>query len=108
MFDILSVIPGKKKITQGGWYSFNAICCHHRGHKSDTRGRGGVKKDGENWSYACFNCGFKCGFTLGKQISEITKSLLKWCGIDDIQIQRKDQQSHKNDLSHLLHALYTS
>ena len=93
MFDILSVIPGKKKITQGGWHSFNAICCHHRGHKADTRGRGGVKKDGENWSYACFNCGFKCGFTLGKSISDITKNLLKWSGIDDIQIQRWSLES---------------
>jgi len=93
MFDILSIIPGKKKLTQGGWHSFNAVCCHHRGHKADIKGRGGIKKDGENWSYACFNCGYKCGFTLGKSISDITKSLLKWCGIDDIQIQRWSLES---------------
>jgi hypothetical protein len=98
MFDILSIIPGKKKLTHGGWHSFNAVCCHHRGHKADTRGRGGVKKDGDNWSYACFNCGFKCGFTLGKQISDITKNLLRWCGADDLQVKRWSLESlqHKD------------
>jgi hypothetical protein len=98
MFDILSIIPGKKKLTHGGWHSFNAVCCHHRGHKADTRGRAGVKKDGDNWSYACFNCGFKCGFTLGKQISDITKNLLRWCGADDLQVKRWSLESlqHKD------------
>ena len=77
MFDILSVIPGKKKLTHGGWHSFNAICCSRRGHKTDTRGRGGIKFDGQfNWSYHCFNCGFKCGFMLGKSITQNTKNIL--------------------------------
>ena len=99
MFDILSIIPGKKKITHGGWNSFNAICCSHRGHKTDTRGRGGIKFDGQyNWSYHCFNCGFKCGFMLGKSITQNTKNILLWSGIDPTQISKWSLESlqHKD------------
>lgn len=98
MFDILSIVPGRKKLSSSGWHSFNAICCHNRGHKIDKRGRGGIHLDGNNWSYHCFNCGFKCGFVLGKQISKSTRMLLKWCGLDDIDIQRWSLESlqHKD------------
>ena len=103
MFDVLSVIPNKKKLTQSGWYSFNAICCQYRGHKADRRSRGGIRLDGENWSYHCFNCGFKCGFTLGKSITRNTKSFLTWCGVDEQQIQRWSLESlqHKDLLSYV-------
>ena len=94
MFDILSIIPGKKKTTGSGWHSFNAVCCHHNGHKSDTRSRGGIKFDGQtNWSYHCFNCNYKCNFVLGRTISYKTRQLLLWCGIDDTQIQRWNLES---------------
>ena len=94
MFDILSIIPGKKKLTQGGWQSFNAVCCHHRGHKTDARSRGGVKFDGQtNWSYHCFNCGFKCGFMLGKSLTKNTRQLLSWCGVDDTQVSKWSLES---------------
>ncbi len=98
MFDILSIIPGKKKRTHGGWQSFNAPCCHHLGHRADDRGRGGIHLDGPNWTYHCFNCGFKCGFTLGQTIQYKTRQLLSWCGIDDIEIQRWSLESlqHKD------------
>lgn len=103
MFDILSIVPGKKKITQNGWYSFNAICCHNNGHNPDRRGRGGIKKDGDNWAYACFNCGFKCGFTLGKSIGSNAKLFLEWCGIDQTQIQKWSLESlqHKDLLDYI-------
>ncbi len=93
MFDILSIIPGKKKNTSSGWTSFNAICCTHFGHKADRRGRGGIRFDGNNWAYHCFNCGYKCNFTLGRSIANKTRQLLKWCGIDDIEIQRWSLES---------------
>jgi len=93
MFDILSILPGKKKQTSSGWISFNAICCNHFGHKADRRQRGGIKYDGHNWTYHCFNCNFKCNFTLGRSISTKTRQLLKWCGIDDIEIQRWSLES---------------
>ena len=94
MLDILSIIPGKKRHTTSGWYSFNAICCTHKGHNRDTRQRGGIKfSDDSNWSYHCFNCGFKCGFVLGKNFSSNLKLLLKWSGIDDDQIDRLSFES---------------
>lgn len=99
MFDILQLIPGKKKITQNGWNSFNAVCCHYRGHKADRRSRGGIKFSGDNdWSYHCFNCGFKCGFTLGKPISKNARQLLSYIGIDKEEIDKYSFESlqHKD------------
>ena len=94
MFDILSILPGKKKLTHSGWHSFNAVCCVHRGHTPDKRSRGGIKFDGQtNWVMNCFNCQFKCSFTLGKSISQNTKQLLLWFGIDETQIQRWSLES---------------
>jgi hypothetical protein len=97
MFDILSVIPGKKKLTSSSWHSFNAVCCHHYGHKPDKRSRGGIKFDGSNnWSYHCFNCQYKCNFVLGRSINVKTRKLLTWCGIDESQIQRWNLESLQN------------
>lgn len=96
MFDILTIIPGKKKRTQSGWYSFNAVCCHHRGHKADTRGRGGIIFENENnWTYHCFNCSYSCNFMLGNSITSKTKDLLRWIGIDDYQINKWSLESLK-------------
>jgi DNA primase len=93
MFDILSIIPGKKKSSSSGWISFNAICCSHFGHRPDRRMRGGIKFDNHNWSFHCFNCGFKCNFTLGRSINEKTRKLLSWSGIDQTQIQKWSLES---------------
>ena len=101
MFDILSLIPGKRKLTHSGWYSFNAVCCGHRGHKQDKRHRGGIKFDGPtNWIYHCFNCSYSSNFTLGKTITPKTKQLLIWLGVDSDQIQRwsLESLSHKDIL----------
>lgn len=99
MFDILQIVPGKKKLSQSGWHSFNAICCHNRGHKLDRRGRGGIKfSSPDNWSYHCFNCGFKCGFTLGKPLTKNTRQLFAYIGIDKEQIDKWSFESlqHKD------------
>ena len=94
MFDILTILPGRKKTTAKGWTSFNAVCCHHRGHKPDRRSRGGIKFDGDtNWSYHCFNCHFKCGFTLGKTFSKNLKQFLYWIGIDESQVTKWNFES---------------
>lgn len=99
MFDILQIVPGKKKLTQSGWHSFNAVCCHNRGHKADRRGRGGIKfSTADSWSYHCFNCGFKAGFTLGKSLTKNTRQLMAYCGIDKEQVDRWSFESlqHKD------------
>jgi len=105
MFDILSIIPGKKKQTSSGWTSFNALCCSHRGHTSDRRGRGGIKFDGQtNWVMHCFNCNYSCSFTLGRTINSKTRQFLTWCGVDNEQIQRWSLESlqHKDILDFII------
>lgn len=94
MFDILTIIPGRKKTTAKGWISFNAPCCHHRGHRPDKRMRGGIKMDeDDNWSYHCFNCDFKCRFTLGKSLSKNLRLLLGYCGVSDELITKYNFES---------------
>jgi hypothetical protein len=94
MFDILSIIPGKKKMSGSGWHSFNAVCCHHRGHRADRRQRGGIKFDGQtNWTMHCFNCKYSCSFILGRSIHYKTRQLLIWSGVDEQQIQRWNLES---------------
>ena len=102
MLDILSVIPGKHKQTSSGWVSFNAVCCQHNGERADKRKRGGIKPDGENWSYHCFNCGYKASFKLGRTLSFQTRKLLAWMGVDQNTISTLNLESlrHK-DISQL-------
>ena len=83
---LLALLPQGRKITTGGWESFNAVCCHHRGEKADRRRRGGIKIDGEAWTYHCFNCSYKAGWSPGKLLSGNTKMLFKWLGLGDNDI----------------------
>jgi hypothetical protein len=94
MFDILTLIPGKRKRTSSGWYTFNSVCCHHRGHRPDKKGRGGIIFENEvNWNYHCFNCDFTCGFVLGKSLSRNLRLMLSWVGIDQSQINKWSLES---------------
>lgn len=83
---LLALLPPNRKLTSGGWESFNAVCCHHRGEKPDRRKRGGIKTESDNWTYHCFNCGFKAGWSPGKLLSSNTKQLFKWLGLSDNDI----------------------
>ena len=38
------------------------------------------------WSYHCFNCGFKAGWSPGKLLSKNTKDLFRWLGMNDTDI----------------------
>lgn len=101
MFDILSIIPGKKKKTSSGWTSFNCPCCMYKGHKPDRKMRGGIKFEGtSDWFLNCFNCGYSCNLVYGKSISGKTRQLLLWCGVDVEQVQRWNLESlqHKDIL----------
>jgi len=85
----LSILPAKKKRSQSGWLSFNAVCCHHNGDNVDTRGRGGVITNPDGGvSYHCFNCGFKTGYQLGRPLSFKYRKFLNWLGADVNEIQR--------------------
>lgn len=99
MFDILQLIPGKKKNTPSGWCSFNAVCCHHRGHKADRKMRAGIISNStDNWTYYCFNCNFKTSFVLGRFIGNRTRLLFKYLGLDEEDIDKLNLESlrHKD------------
>jgi len=105
MLDILLTIPGKKRSTPSGWHVFNAVCCHHRGHNADKRQRAGLKfSDSNNWSYHCFNCGYKCGVQIGKTFSRNTRQLLEWCGLTSEEIEKLsfNNFSQRNGLDSLI------
>jgi hypothetical protein len=75
-------------MTPSGWESFNAVCCHNNGEKKDTRKRGGARFDKDGFSYHCFNCGFKAGWTPGKLLSKNSRNLMMWLGITDTEIKK--------------------
>jgi len=84
-----NLLPPERKTTPSGWISVNAACCHNRGEGRDTKMRGGIMfSQDTNFTYHCFNCGFKCGYTLGHGLSNNTKSLFKWLGLPDSEISR--------------------
>lgn len=96
--DITGYLPAKRRQTSSGWISFNAVCCHHNGENTDKRGRGGLKTDGANWTYHCFNCGYKASFTLGRPVSYKARKLLSWLGVDskDIELLNLESLRHKS------------
>jgi len=86
---VSSFLPHKKKITPSGWISFNAPCCHHLGHAQDTRGRGGlIINNNGGVSYHCFNCGFKCSWQSGRNLSLKFKKFLEWLNTPDDVIKQ--------------------
>lgn len=96
MLDILQVISTKKKKTGKGWVAFNAVCCHHRGHRPDKRMRGGIISDGNNQTYHCFNCGFTAKLVIGKPVSGKVRQLLKWIGLEEDEINKWSLESLKH------------
>ena len=97
MINVLNYINGKRKRSSSGWTSFNAPCCIHNGESPDKRMRGGILFSNDtDWSYHCFNCGFKTSFTLGRAVSYKAKQLLTWMGVPEMEIQRLSLESLKN------------
>lgn len=85
----LSILPAKKKRSQSGWLSFNAVCCSHNGESADTRSRGGLKTGSDGAvSYHCFNCGFKTGYQPGRPLGFKFRRFLKWLGGSESEISR--------------------
>lgn len=81
-----SLLP-KIKTSPSGWISFNAPCCHHRGHGHDTRKRGGVMFS-DGIIYNCFNCKFSTSWQPGRPISDKFKSLCNWLGANQEDIKQ--------------------
>jgi hypothetical protein len=80
-------LPIKRKQTQKGWITFNAPCCHHRGHNLDTRGRGNFLAVGDGTLLVnCYNCGFKARYS-GGDISHGFEAWMGYLGIPREKIQ---------------------
>lgn len=81
-----SLLP-KVKTSPSGWLSFNAPCCHHRGHSQDTRKRAGVTFS-DGFVYNCFNCKYTASWKPGRPITDKLKTLCKWLGAGDDDIKQ--------------------
>lgn len=82
-----ALLPPRARSSPSGWTSFNAPCCHHRGHKSDTRRRAGIRFEGAGIIYNCFNCKFSTGWQPGSSIGEKMKTLCRWMGASEDTIK---------------------
>ena len=85
---LLTLLPARRKMTPSGWISFDAVCCHNRGEGRDTKKRGGILTSDSSFQYHCFNCGFKAGWSMGKNLSNNTRSLFKWLGLPESDITK--------------------
>jgi hypothetical protein len=86
---ILNHLPWKHKTTPSGWISFNAPCCVHLGHGSDTRGRGGVHPTQEGGiNYHCFNCHYTCSWQPGRRLNYKMRRWMNWLGMSEEVIGR--------------------
>ena len=85
---VLQLLPARRRKSTNGWTSFDAVCCHHRGERPDTRGRGGiiVNSDG-TITYHCFNCQFRTSYRPGWFLGYKFRQLLTWLGADSGQLQ---------------------
>ena len=87
------------KSSSHDWKKFNAVCCHHRGHKPDTRGRGNIKFeiDGKI-TYSCFNCGFAVIYDPAS-LTKKFETFMSWLNIslDEISVIRLAQLQQELD-----------
>lgn len=77
---IYNLLPSDKKQRNNGWIFFNCPSCYHT-ENPDTKHRGNILFTDDGFVYQCFNCKFKCGFTLGQYLSKDTTQWLKDLGI---------------------------
>lgn len=92
-----TLLPSKSKLTPSGWTSFNAPCCVHKGHRADTRKRGGVRFDNNGIIYHCFNCKYASSWQPGSQIPEKLKNLARWLHASDDTINQLILESLKTE-----------
>ena len=86
VLDRFRLLLPKIKSSPSGWISFNAPCCHHRGHARDTRKRAGIMFS-EGVVYNCFNCKYTANWQPGRTLTEKFKTLCRWLGANDDEIK---------------------
>jgi hypothetical protein len=90
---INKLLPSTRKNTSGGWISFNAVCCHHRGERMDDKQRGGIKIEKDGFVYHCFNCGFAAGWQPPKQFTINTKKLFEYLNVSAGELDKLSFES---------------
>lgn len=103
-------LPANHKSASKGWMAANAVCCHHRGHRADTRQRGNWLIDGQGFvSYICYNCAFRTRYT-GESLTDSFRKLLMWMNvpsdvIDSLRMEqlRKSMQGSGDEPQSPLH-----
>lgn len=98
-----TLLPAKLKTSPNGWTSFNAPCCSNRGHRADTRKRGGIRFDNNGIIYNCFNCRFTAHWEPGSQFTNKLKTLAKYFNAPDETINKLVLESLKTSSSTLQH-----
>ncbi len=92
-------LPSKKRQNAKGWWTFNAPCCHHRGHNHDTRGRGNfISLPDGVMRTNCYNCGFKATYK-GGDISHGFEQWMSYLGIPYEKIQQAKMEILSKTLS---------
>jgi hypothetical protein len=85
---VLEFIPHKRKQNIKGWITFDAPCCHHRGHNRDKRGRGNMFLDPVgSLAINCYNCGFKSVFK-DDTLTSSFETWMIWLGVPQDKIQQ--------------------
>ena len=85
---IRGVVPAWRP-SSGGWLSGNCPVCVRMGEtRADEKHRGGFQMSDDGWSYHCFNCKFKTGWSTGNRMNSGNRMLLSGFGIPQSDIQR--------------------
>jgi len=86
---VKSILPIDWISSPSGWTHGNCPMCVVNGEsRPDIKGRGGFRFEDDKFSYNCFNCGYKTGWSPGKGISNRVKRLLLRFGADESDVQR--------------------
>jgi hypothetical protein len=85
---IRKYIPAGSKATPSGWISFNCPACSHKGHRPDTRKRGGLMFFGNGFSYNCFNCKFKTKWEHGSYLSAQNAEFMNYLNVPEKEINQ--------------------
>jgi len=101
-----SLLP-RTKTSPSGWLSFNAPCCHHRGHGADERKRGGIIFS-QGVAFHCFNCKFTAYWEPGRPIGEKFKLLCTWLGANQDDIKQLVFEALKTEAVEYKEEQYTA
>lgn len=82
-------IPYGWKKSPSGWTHGNCPMCVLNGEsRPDEKGRGGYIFGDDTFSYNCFNCNYKTGWSAGNKVSPKLRKLLTTFGADQADVQR--------------------